>query len=359
MIVSSKLKKSIAVLTAVTLLTTGATTYAAMTKETELTVTTDKEVQDVSTQAATVGALLEEIGYKASNRTVLNVPEDTELTDAMHVVITTKDTVELNLRGVQTEVNTQAATVAEFLEEQNIVLGKHDAVFPATDTNIHDRITISVESFEPLEEVREEKIAYETETRFTEELYEGESRVAQEGQEGVKQISTQSVRHNGIQLPETTKEVVTKEPVTHIIEEGSKVYVEPVEATEAYTEDATEAYTESATEAYTEPVTEAYTEPATESYESNAGGWMNFTATAYDPTVGDTTRMGTPARVGVVAVDPSVIPLGSTVEIEGYGTYSAEDTGGAINGNRIDIFLSSHGEAINFGVRSVRVRILN
>jgi 3D (Asp-Asp-Asp) domain-containing protein len=98
---------------------------------------------------------------------------------------------------------------------------------------------------------------------------------------------------------------------------------------------------------------------AAEASYSNAGGWMDFTATAYDPTVGDTTRMGTPARVGVIAVDPSVIPLGSTVEVEGYGVYSAEDTGGAINGRKIDIFLSSHQEAINFGVRSVRVRILN
>ncbi len=91
---------------------------------------------------------------------------------------------------------------------------------------------------------------------------------------------------------------------------------------------------------------------------AEAGEWMTFKATAYDPSVGDTTRMGTPARLGVVAVDPRVIPLGSTVEVEGYGTFSAEDTGGAIKGNKIDIFVSTYREAMQFGIQTVRVRVL-
>ena len=57
-----------------------------------------------------------------------------------------------------------------------------------------------------------------------------------------------------------------------------------------------------------------------------------------------------------IAVDPNVIPLGSEVLIDGQ-VYIAEDVGGAIDGNRIDIFVSSHQEAINRGkiVREVRV----
>lgn len=332
-----RIKKSIAVLAVVTLLTTGVTSYAAMAKETELTVVTDSVVHEVSTQAATVGALLEEIGYKTSDRTILNIPEDTVITEDLQIVVTTKDTVELHLRGIESEVNTQAATVGEFLQEQGIELKEHDVLYPAADTPIHDRIAVTIDSVVVTETVEETEIAHETEYQWTDEMYEGESRVAQSGENGVLHTITTTRSYNGVQLPSSTKEVVAKEPVTHIVEEGSLVYVEPV--TEA-------AYTES------------YTEAATESSYSNSGGWMSFTATAYDPTVGDTTRMGTPARVGVVAVDPSVIPLGATVEIEGYGVYSAEDTGSAIIGNRIDIFLSSHSEAINFGVRSVRVRIL-
>ncbi len=50
------------------------------------------------------------------------------------------------------------------------------------------------------------------------------------------------------------------------------------------------------------------------------------------------------------AVDPTVIPLGSTFRIDGYGIFKAQDTGGAIKGNRIDICVSSHSEAMRLGV---------
>lgn len=62
------------------------------------------------------------------------------------------------------------------------------------------------------------------------------------------------------------------------------------------------------------------------------------------------TASGTTAQAGrTIAVDPSLIPLGSSVIINGH-TYVAEDTGGAIKGNRIDIFVSSHSEALASGV---------
>ena len=61
------------------------------------------------------------------------------------------------------------------------------------------------------------------------------------------------------------------------------------------------------------------------------------------------TATGTVATEGrTIAVDPEVIPLGSEVLIDGV-TYIAEDIGGSIKGNRIDIFVSSHSEAINRG----------
>ncbi|REJ09646.1 3D domain-containing protein [Halobacillus trueperi] len=60
----------------------------------------------------------------------------------------------------------------------------------------------------------------------------------------------------------------------------------------------------------------------------------------------------------VIAVDPNVIPLGSKVYVEGYGTAIAGDTGGAINGNRIDIFMPSREDALDFGRQSVKVQVL-
>lgn len=61
----------------------------------------------------------------------------------------------------------------------------------------------------------------------------------------------------------------------------------------------------------------------------------------------------------VIAVDPSVIPLGSKVYVEGFGEAIAADTGGAIKGNRIDIFIPSEQDAIDFGVKKLKVTILN
>nr|WP_147803079.1 peptidoglycan-binding protein [Alkalicoccus halolimnae]TXF86579.1 peptidoglycan-binding protein [Alkalicoccus halolimnae] len=61
----------------------------------------------------------------------------------------------------------------------------------------------------------------------------------------------------------------------------------------------------------------------------------------------------------VIAVDPDVIPLGSTVHVEGYGTAVAGDTGGAINGNKIDLFMPERSDAIDFGRRSLEVTIVD
>lgn len=89
---------------------------------------------------------------------------------------------------------------------------------------------------------------------------------------------------------------------------------------------------------------------------------MNATAYTANPAEnGGSTRtaMGTQVRVGVAAVDPNVIPLGTKLYIEGYGYATAEDTGGAIKGNKIDLVFGSTGEAYNFGRRQVTVYVLN
>ena len=61
----------------------------------------------------------------------------------------------------------------------------------------------------------------------------------------------------------------------------------------------------------------------------------------------------------VIAVDPTVIPLGSKVYVEGYGYAVAGDIGGAIKGNRIDVFMASHSQAMKWGRKNVRVKVLN
>lgn len=87
---------------------------------------------------------------------------------------------------------------------------------------------------------------------------------------------------------------------------------------------------------------------------------MTATAySAYDAGNGSYTYGGNAVRHGIVAVDPSVIPLGTRLYIDGYGYAVADDIGSSIKGNRIDLAFNSHGEAVQFGRRPVTVYIVN
>jgi len=84
---------------------------------------------------------------------------------------------------------------------------------------------------------------------------------------------------------------------------------------------------------------------------------MIFEATAYCYT-GNRTATGTWPSRGTIAVDPEVIPLGTRLHIEGYGEGIAEDTGGAIKGHIIDLYMESEDECWDWGRRTVKVRII-
>ncbi len=72
------------------------------------------------------------------------------------------------------------------------------------------------------------------------------------------------------------------------------------------------------------------------------------------------TRSGTPVRWGVVAVDPLVIPLGSRIMIEGFDdVFVAEDTGGGIRGNQIDVYFPDYATAVQFGVQYRMIVVLD
>lgn len=107
------------------------------------------------------------------------------------------------------------------------------------------------------------------------------------------------------------------------------------------------------TEEETVPETDAESISETEPEMEYAG---TFTLTAYcncrkccGKWAGGPTASGLMPEAGrTIAVDPDVIPLGTKVYIEGFGYFTAEDTGSAINGNRIDVYMGSHNEARNF-----------
>lgn len=84
---------------------------------------------------------------------------------------------------------------------------------------------------------------------------------------------------------------------------------------------------------------------------------LEMEATAYCHT-GNRTYTGTWPKRGTIAVDPKVISLGTRLWVEGYGYGVAEDTGGLIKGQVIDVFMESESEAIQWGRRMVKVRIM-
>lgn len=92
---------------------------------------------------------------------------------------------------------------------------------------------------------------------------------------------------------------------------------------------------------------------------------IDMTATAYGPGVKDNGRwndltfVGTKIRKGVVAVDPRIIPMGTKLWVEGYGQAVAEDQGSAIKGNRIDLAFDTRQEAVNYGIKPVKVYVLD
>lgn len=96
----------------------------------------------------------------------------------------------------------------------------------------------------------------------------------------------------------------------------------------------------------------------------NNGEWIAFNASAYCPCAkccGKTngiTASGTKATAGRTVAMPKGYSFGTKIEIKGMGTYTVEDRGGAITGNKIDIFFNTHQEALNFGRKTVYLRVV-
>lgn len=102
-------------------------------------------------------------------------------------------------------------------------------------------------------------------------------------------------------------------------------------------------------------------EPAPAKADIITGRQVRVEATAYssmDPGMSLYTATGKFLRRGIISVDPSFIPLGTHVYIPGYGEATADDMGGDIKGNRIDIAFDTHDEAMDFGRQSIDIYIL-
>ena len=161
-----------------------------------------------------------------------------------------------------------------------------------------------------------------------------------------------------IETPEETKSYNVSTPDVVEVEPAEEAPVVEEQAPAVETAPAVE---EQAPAVETAPVVEEQA-PAAETAQS--GKTVTVEATAYStnqPELSDTTATGINLNENpkVIAVDPSVIPLGSTVYIPGQGTFIAGDTGSAIKGNRIDVHMTDLNQALAFGRQTMEVQILN
>lgn len=105
---------------------------------------------------------------------------------------------------------------------------------------------------------------------------------------------------------------------------------------------------------------------AIQGYAANSSQFLEVEATAYCPcekccgiwaSRSNKTALGRLETLPGIAVDPKVIQLGSKVYIEGMGWLIADDVGGAIKGNRIDIRMKTHLEAKKWGRRKIKIEV--
>lgn len=243
-------------------------------------------------------------------------------------------------------------TVGELLDRHGITIDEYTTVSRSLEEKTFDKMKISINRDITQVESYTVDIPFNTIRIEDDTLPIGDEEIVKEGVVGECVYTTIVYYHNGTEVGrETLDEQTTVEPVDCVIAVGTLDVTEPTELViMEYSEDSEGGIIEL-------PSGEMLT------YTS----MLDVMATAYTCEGWSTegiTATGTVARVGEIAVDPRVIPLGSRVFIRSvdgeyiYGIATAEDTGGLILGNRIDLYMDTEYECFQFGYRPCEVYIL-
>ena len=225
--------------------------------------------------------------------------------------------------------DTTAKTVEEFFKEENIALGELDRCsFPLNSPlKLGMQITITRVKEETLTE--RVSVPFTSRKRYTDTLRDGQLKVLTPGKNGEKVVTYHAIYKDG---KVTEKQVLSRSSTPS-----------------------------------TEEVVLVGASGRTIASRGNelrdSGRTITLVATAYSPAGNGqwgmkTATPGVNCRYGIVAVDPRVIPLGTRLYVPGYGNCVALDTGGAIKGNRIDLFYPTEHQASDYGRKRVTVTIL-
>lgn len=253
------------------------------------------------------------------------------------------------------EVMTSSDTVGDFLEEQGIEIEENDIVNPAIDTKIVPDLEVEIKYIDTVLEDEQIDIDYKTIVKYTDDLYEGNQRVVQEGEKGLKLIKREKYYENGVEIKNNViYSNIEIQPIDKIIEKGIKkreaYYVDIKNSLYAVRD----AYLGGSKISFLGDeylISDTMVVEATAFYNSGSNG--NHTTATGNPTFYN------PNGWSTIAVDPKIIPLNTKVYIEGYGFGIAHDTGGAIKGKKIDVFMPSRDSAYTWGrKKGVKIYIL-
>ena len=265
--------------------------------------------------------------------------------------------------GKTLSVTTYGETVESLLNRMGFSITGNDVVSVALSTATYDGMTVTISQEVTQEEIYTVAVPYSTEYCYDASLAEGEQMVLTEGTEGQTRYTASVHYVDGEEVSRTVlSETVISEPVDALIAVGTAVELPDYPAEETIVQVTPEAPAVSAAPVIGDGI---ITTPDGEVLSYT--GTMQVKATAYNNTDPDCTiytAIGTYCRVGAIAVDPTVIPYGTRMYIVSndgkyiYGIAVAEDCGGAIKGNRIDLYFDSVAECNQFGIRDCTVYFL-
>ena len=251
--------------------------------------------------------------------------------------------ITLVVDGKEKEISTFKSNVEDLLVAENIKYDSNDIISQDLSTKLSDKMRIEV--INVTEEIIKEskEVPFDITVVEDKDLLKGETKVEEEGQTGKNELVYKITYHNGKAVEKTfLEEIVSTEPVNKVVKKGTKVEEVKVASSRG--------------ESTRRPVSANNTNSNSTS-SSSRGKHISVVATAY--TGHGITATGTKPKWGTIAVDPSIIPYGTKVYIPQFNkTFIAEDCGGAIKGNKIDIYMNDETSVRNWGRKTIDIYIV-
>ncbi|MFJ7685429.1 G5 and 3D domain-containing protein [Peribacillus butanolivorans] len=302
----------------------------------KITLVQDEETEEVWSTADTVEEFLKEQDLEVNEKDKITPSKNTKMEANMEVAIDKAFSLKLVVGGNEKQVWSTSTTVADFLKQQGVKLNDLDRVEPGLVEKVEAKNTVNVIRIEKVTDVVEEPVDFAVITKKDDSLSKGKENIVKEGKDGLISKKYEVIKENGKEVKrKLLSEKVVNKKQDKVITVGTKTTVAQA------SRGASNVNSTSGKEIYV----------SSTAYTASCKGCSGVTSTGVD--------LKSNPDAKIIAVDPSVIPMGSKVYVEGYGYAVAADKGGAIKGNRIDVFFSSKNDAYRWGVKKVKIRVLN